>query len=148
ETIVFFQALAEGATESIERRAVMIGVAVGAIALVITFVILRRMTYAIPIGRVFAATSVLLYAMAVIFAGQGIASFQEAGVVGATFVRGVPSVPMLGLYPTVQTLMAQFFLLILALAAATRPLMRRWDAEPSTPQNRPAHRATSAHRVT
>jgi high-affinity iron transporter len=92
-------------------------------------VILRRVTYAIPIGPVFAVTSILLYAMAVIFTGQGIASFQESGVVSATFVSGVPTIPMLGLYPTIQTLAAQMILLALALGAFLGPRWRRTNAD-------------------
>lgn len=140
ETIVFFQALAEGATATVERHAVMVGVAAGAIALAITFVLLRRVTYALPIGRVFAVTSILLYAMAVIFAGQGIASFQESGVVGATFVGGVPTIAMLGLYPTVQTLAVQLLLLLLAFGAVARPMLRRIDGEhPGAPTHPAPH---------
>jgi high-affinity iron transporter len=127
ETIVFFQALSAGATEPSEHRAVFFGVILGAIALAVTFLILKRVAYAIPIGQIFAATSVLLYAMAVVFVGQGIASFQESGVLGATFVPRVATIPMLGLYPTVQTLAAQLVLLLLALAAVTRPILRRLD---------------------
>jgi high-affinity iron transporter len=125
ETIVFFQALAAGATETVERHAVIMGLFAGAAALTVTFVILRRVTYMIPIGPIFAVTSILLYALAVIFAGQGIASFQESGVMGATFVAAIPTVPMLGLYPTIQTLAAQAILLVLALAALGRPFLRQ-----------------------
>jgi high-affinity iron transporter len=116
ETIVFFQALMAGATETAERHAIFIGVMAGTFALV---------TFMIPIGPVFAATSVLLYALAVIFAGQGIASFQESGVIGATFVSHIPTVPMLGLYPTVQTLIAQGILLILAMAALVLAMTKK-----------------------
>ncbi len=130
ETIVFFQALLSGATESVERHAVVVGVLAGAVALAITFVILRRVTYAIPIGTVFKATSILLYAMAVVFVGQGIASFQESGVMSATVVSGAPTEPMLGLYPTVQTLAAQLILLALALGAMFRPRRRQVPTAP------------------
>jgi high-affinity iron transporter len=129
ETIVFFQALMAGATETAERHAVQAGVAAGAVLLVLAFMVLRKMTIMIPIGRVFAITSVLLYALAVIFAGQGIASFQESGVMSATFVSYVPTLPMLGIYPTVQTLIAQGVLLSLALAAVFVPAARRSGAE-------------------
>ena len=128
ETMVFFQALLAGATETVERHAVVMGVIAGAMALTITFVALRRVTYAIPIGRIFATTSILLYAMAVIFAGQGIASFQESRVMPATFVSAIPTIPMLGLYPTIQTLAAQMLLLMIALSAILRPRLRRLDA--------------------
>jgi high-affinity iron transporter len=125
ETIVFFQALMAGATETAERHAIFIGVAAGALALALAFMGLRKITFMIPIGPVFTATSVLLYALAVVFAGQGIASFQESGIIGATFVSHIPTVSMLGLYPTVQTLAAQATLLILALAAVVWPQVKK-----------------------
>jgi high-affinity iron transporter len=133
ETIVFFQALAAGATETVERHAVMMGVVAGALALAIAFLILRRVTYLIPIGPIFTITSILLYVMAVIFAGQGIASFQESGVISATFVSAAPTIPMLGVFPTIQTLAAQMILLTLALAALLRTTPRRTNvAHPPT----------------
>jgi len=131
ETIVFFQALLAGATEQAERHAVTVGIVAGAIALAATFVVLRRLTRLIPIGPVFSVTSVLLYALAVIFAGQGIASFQESGLVSATFIAHLPTVPMIGLFPTVQTIAAQAILLILALAALIVPMARRIRIEPN-----------------
>jgi high-affinity iron transporter len=125
ETIVFFQALMAGATETMERHAIFIGIAAGGCALTLAFIGLRKLTVMIPIGPVFTATSILLYALAVIFAGQGIASFQESGVIGATFVAYVPTVPMLGVYPTVQTLIAQAVLLVLAMAALILPVLKK-----------------------
>src|SRR5258708_8068464 len=67
ETIVFFQALVAGATERAERHAVVLGVVAGAIALAAIFVCLRSLVSRIPIGAFFSATSILLYALAVIF---------------------------------------------------------------------------------
>lgn len=139
ETIVFFQALMAGATETVERHAIFFGVIAGAAALIVTFAVLRKLAYLVPIGRVFAATSVLLYAMAVIFAGQGIASFQESGVMNATFVGAIPTIPMLGIYPTIQTLAAQGLLLILAFGAIFRPALRR-NGVPT-----PAHSTPQTH---
>jgi high-affinity iron transporter len=125
ETIVFFQALVSGATERIERHAIFLGVIAGAVALALVFISARRMIQRIPIGAFFSATSVMLYALAVIFAGQGIASFQESGVLAATFVNHVPTIAMLGLFPTVETLAAQALLLLLAAAALVAPRYRR-----------------------
>jgi high-affinity iron transporter len=125
ETIVFFQALLGGATEAVERHAVMGGLLTGAIALSIIFLVLRKAAFHIPLGSFFTATSVLLYALAVIFAGQGIASFQESGVVRATFVDHVPTIQALGLFPTIQTLAAQSVMLGLAALALFAPVGRR-----------------------
>jgi high-affinity iron transporter len=143
ETIVFFQALAAGATEAAERHAVMMGLIAGGVALALTFAVLRKLTYLIPIGPIFSVTSILLYALAVVFAGQGIASFQESGLIGATYLSHVPTVPMLGLAPTVETLAAQAFLLVLAIAALfasrARRVLLRAEGEASVPANPQPH---------
>jgi len=137
ETIVFFQALASGATETAERHAVMAGIAVGAVVLLGAFAILRTAAFRIPLGSFFRVTSVLLYALAVIFVGQGIASWQESGLMGATFVSHVPTIQVLGLYPTVQTLIAQGVLLALAAGAMLAPAR-------SGPRARPTNQASGS----
>lgn len=116
ETIVFFQALTAGATETVERHAVAAGIAVAAVALAASFALIRRAADRIPMRLFFGVTSILLYAMAIVFAGQGVASLQEASVVPATFVNHAPTIPMLGLFPTVQSILAQTVLLIFAFA--------------------------------
>jgi high-affinity iron transporter len=138
ETIVFFQALLGGATETVERHAVMAGLLTGAIALGVIFLVLRKAAFRIPLGSFFTATSVLLYALAVIFAGQGIASFQESGVVRATFVDHVPTIQVLGLFPTVQTLAAQVAMLGLAALALFAPAGPRKRKHGSAPAGSPA----------
>jgi len=125
ETIIFFQALAAGATETVERHAVFAGFIAGAVGLAVTLVVLRRLTNLIPIGRFFSVTSIVLYALAVIFTGQGIASLQESGMVGATLVSSVPTIPSLGLYPTVQTIAAQALLIAIGFAYFARPRIPR-----------------------
>ncbi len=121
ETIVFFQALTSGATEAVERHAVGAGVAVAAVALAASFVVIRRAADRIPMRIFFQTTSAMLYALAIVFVGQGVASLQEASVVSATFVNYAPTIPMLGVFPTVQSLGAQAILLMLAAAAVLVP---------------------------
>lgn len=121
ETIVFFQALTSGATEAVERHAVTAGIVVAAVALAASFVVIRRAADRIPIRIFFQATSIMLYGLAIVFVGQGVASLQEASVVSATFVNYAPTIPMLGLFPTVQSLGAQAVLLMLAVAAVFVP---------------------------
>jgi high-affinity iron transporter len=116
ETIVFFQALTNGATEMVERHAVMAGIAAAAVALAASFVVIKRAADRIPMRIFFHVTSFMLYALAIVFVGQGIASLQEATVVPATFVNFAPTIPMLGVYPTIQSLGAQAALLMLAAA--------------------------------
>lgn len=117
ETIVFFQALTAGATLALERDAVMLGVAAGAVGLAVIFWTLTRAAYRIPLRALFTVTSVMLYALAVVFVGQGAASWQEANLLGATFVEHVPQITALGLFPTVQSIGAQVALIAVAMLA-------------------------------
>jgi len=131
ETIVFFQALTVGATETVEKHAVMAGIAVATVALAITFIVLNRAAHRIPFGKFFYATSILLYGLAVVFIGQGVASFQESEWIGATFVDHMPTIPMLGLYPTVQGIAAQLALIAFAAVAMVIPRGAGQAAKPA-----------------
>jgi high-affinity iron transporter len=116
ETIVFFQALLAGADQGTERHAVMGGIALASVGLVVLAVLLQRATAWLPVGRFFKVTSILLSALAVVFVGQGIASLQEAGLLHATLIAQVPTVKILGLFPTVQSLSAQLTLVLVVLS--------------------------------
>ena len=121
ETIVFFQGLTAGATELAERHAVFAGIVAASIVLGAVFWVLTRAAYRIPLGTVFSVTSVLLYALAVVFIGQGVGSWQEASVLPATFIDHVPQIPAIGLFPTLESIGAQLILILLALGALFGP---------------------------
>jgi high-affinity iron transporter len=59
----------------------------------------------------------VLYYMAFVFAGKGIAELQTAGLIGISPVEWAPRLPQLGVYPTVQTMALQGTLLALAVVA-------------------------------
>ena len=124
ETIVFFQALLAGASKGVEHHAVWAGMGLAVAVLLIAFFTLEQFLVRIPLGTFFRATSVLLYALAIVFVGQGIASLQEAAVVKASFVRFVPTIQALGIFPTVQTLAAQVLLFAFSAGAFIAP---RWQ---------------------
>src|SRR6185295_13760985 len=65
-----------------------------------------RYSVRLPLGPFFKAMSALMCVLAVVLAGKGMAALQEAGVVGASAID-VPSVPLLGFFPTVETLAVQ-----------------------------------------
>jgi high-affinity iron transporter len=143
ETIVFFKALTAGTTAPIELHAILVGLIAGVVLLAMVFWILTRASYRIPVGSFFWATSILLYALAVVFVGQGVASWQESGILGATFIEHLPQIPMLGFFPTVQSIGAQAALIMLALASFFAP--RR---SPERKVNVPAEQPQSAPRPT
>lgn len=117
ETVLFYHAL--GTLSDGNVYPVVLGFVVGTVALAAIYFAFTRFGVRIPMRPFFALTSGLLYAMAIVFAGAGIAELQEAAVVGFTPVPGVPQIPALGLYATRETLLAQGLLVALLVVALT-----------------------------
>ncbi|MDR3231368.1 MAG: FTR1 family iron permease [Synergistaceae bacterium] len=115
ETILFYQALlAETGTHT---DMVWGGFAVGCVALVAIFALVRYGSLVIPIRAFFMGTSILMYIMSIAFAGGGIKELQEGDVISVTPVNFIESIDILGIYPTVETLLPQAVLLILAIVS-------------------------------
>jgi high-affinity iron transporter len=120
ETVLFYAALMASADGSAAAlAAIASGVLAGAILLAGVYVAMQRWGVRLPLKSFFAVTSALLYLMAFSFAGQGVAELQAAGVIDATPLAWVPSVPALGIFPTFQTLAGQFVLAVALLGALT-----------------------------
>jgi len=113
ETVLFYKALF-GFSEA-GLAPVGGGFLAGCAALAMIYVLFTRFGMKIPMRPFFAITSAVLYYMAVVFAGSGIHELQEAGVVGLTPLAGAPRIPLLGVYPTVETLAAQGIMVALLL---------------------------------
>ena len=111
ETALFYQALfSEGAAAI---APLTLGMVAGFAILAVVFTGVYRFGVRIPLRPFFAVTSVLLYFMAFVFMGKGIRELQEGNAMSITVLPGFPHVETLGLYPTVETLLAQFVLLAL-----------------------------------
>lgn len=126
ETVLFYQALALQAGPG-GASALVGGVLVGAVALGAVSWIIVRGSLRMPLGLFFGASAALLGLLAVVLAGKGIAALQEAGWLPIHEVS-FPSVPMLGVYPNLQSLALQAALLAVIAGAvaythraATRP---------------------------
>ncbi|HLX23452.1 MAG TPA: FTR1 family protein, partial [Usitatibacter sp.] len=105
ETVLFYEALASQAGPE-GHAALVAGVASGALALAVTTWAILRWSARLPLGAFFAGSALLLAVLAVVFTGQGIAALQEASWVDANAL-GSFRVPMLGIFPTMQSLGAQ-----------------------------------------
>ncbi|HEU0134233.1 MAG TPA: FTR1 family protein [Allosphingosinicella sp.] len=116
ETILFFTALsAEG------RLAPLLGGAAAAVVLLVVIAVLMfRFSRRLPIGKFFAYSSALIAVLAVVLAGKGVAALQEAGMIGVTPLGWAPRVEILGLYPTLEGLLAQAAILAILLAGFAR----------------------------
>lgn len=111
EVILFYETLWSQAG-TIGHEAVLWGIASAMVLLVLIGGMILRYSVRLPIGPFFTIASSLLAIMAVIFVGNGIAALQEAGVLDVTRIRFV-SLPLLGIHPTVQTLVPQALTLAL-----------------------------------
>ncbi|HXO84577.1 MAG TPA: FTR1 family protein [Gemmatimonadales bacterium] len=126
ETILFYKALfLSGGSTSVP---VIGGIAVGAVGLVAVYFVINQLGLRVAMKPFFAVTGVMLYYMAFVFAGKGIAELQGSGLVPLTVIDGAPRVPMLGIYPTVESLAVQGLLLVLAVVAAAWALWPRTSA--------------------
>jgi high-affinity iron transporter len=111
EIVLFYQALWVQVGET-GRAPVLGGAAAAAVALAAIGFAIFRYSVRLPLGPFFGATSALLALLAVVFTGHGIAALQEAGVFRASRLDFDP-MPLLGLYPSVEALLAQLFALAL-----------------------------------
>jgi high-affinity iron transporter len=111
ETILFYQALLAG-TESYINM-IWAGLGVGVVALVVIYILIRVLSIRLPLKPFFLGTSVLLFAMSITFIGNGVKELQEGNVIGVSQISGVPSIDILGIYPTIETLVPQAVLLCL-----------------------------------
>jgi high-affinity iron transporter len=66
--------------------------------------------------------------MSVTFVGNGVKELQEGNLVGVTPVSGVASIDLLGIYPTLETLIPQIVLLLITVGAFVFQLRRSKQA--------------------
>jgi high-affinity iron transporter len=110
EVVLFYQALwlqNEG-----NHGPVLWGIAGGLAALILAAFAILKLGLKMPLKYFFGATGTLLYIMAFIFAGNGVKELQAALWVPATPLSFPSQLPILGIYPTVETLAAQGAMLL------------------------------------
>jgi high-affinity iron transporter len=134
ETILFYQALLASTDSYINM--IWLGLGVGIVALVVIYILIRALSIRLPLKPFFLGTSVLLFVMSITFVGNGIKELQEGNVIGVTPVPGVASVDILGIFPTLETLIPQFVLLVITVATFIIQV-RRWKGS-KVPAPKPA----------
>jgi len=126
ETVLFYKALyvsggAGGAA------AITLGLASGAVVLLVVYVGIERFGIRIPLRPFFAVTGATLFFMSFVFAGSGVKELQEGALIPSTLVRGAPRSEFFGVYPTVQSLAVQG-LIAASLVVAIVWWVVRWRA--------------------
>jgi high-affinity iron transporter len=108
ETILFYAALwAQG-----NGAAMLAGAACAVVVLGIIAWSMLRYSRMLPVGTFFRYSSWLMAVLTVVLAGKGIAALQEAGWIDIVPLSVVPRVSVLGLFPTVQSVVAQIAALL------------------------------------
>jgi high-affinity iron transporter len=135
ETVLFYQALLATTASTL---AALFGAFLGAGALVLLVLTYTRAGKFAPPQVFFKISSYLLYALAVVFAGQGVAALQLTAVL-PIHPLPIPSVPALGIYGTAEACLAQGVLLVLAVLGAV--MARQGSRAPATGGSAVAKRA-------
>lgn len=113
ESILFFQALWVQ-TDDTGRSMALGGIAAGAALLTVLAWVVFRLSMRLPLRQFFSVSGLLMFILALVFAGKGVAALQEAGYIHVTPVN-MPRIDLLGIYPNLQGLLLQGALLLLAL---------------------------------
>ena len=132
ETVLFYRALLS--TEEAGPGAVMAGFLLGVAALAFVCFGIYRFGVRIPLRPFFAATSAFLLLLSFVFAGKAVHELQEAGVVSEGGLA-LPRIAPLGIYPTLESVIAQALLLS---AIAIPVLLRRFRPAAVSPVSSPA----------
>jgi len=128
ETVLFYQALWVQAGSD-GHGSVVWGFITAALALVAIAWGIFRFSLRLPLRLFFGVNSALLYLLAVVFAGKGVAALQEAGKLPISVID-FPRIDLLGIYPNLQALGLQALLVTIAVVflIVNRRAARRADA--------------------
>src|SRR5262249_30630321 len=117
ETALMYQAMI-GQTSRAGHLGLAAGLAVGLAALGLVYVAIRSASVRLPLRAFFQVSGLVLFAMAVVFAGKGVFELQNSGLLRVTPLHWMGSgLPPLGLYPNLQAVLVQGLLLAGAVLA-------------------------------
>jgi len=116
EVVLFYQAL--WLQNDSNHGPIISGFAVGLGALALATLAILKLGLKIPLKYFFVATGTLLYIVSFIFAGNGIKELQASLWVPTTPLTLPKAIPVLGIYPTVETLAAQGLMLVAFIATS------------------------------
>ncbi len=123
ETVLFYQALLSDRPDGLQ--AIAAGFVAAAFALAVIFVAIRVLGLRLPLKLFFTATAGLLSLLAFIFIGKGIVELQVIRWITATPLTGIPQIGWLGVFPTMESILAQATFLALIIWGVIVPATRK-----------------------
>lgn len=124
ETILFYQAL--WVDIQVYANMFWLGIGIGSALLVVIYFLIYVLSVRLPLKFFFRSTSLLLSIMAISFTGTGIKELQEGNLISVTPIGVFHSFEILGIYPTLETLIPQI-LLLLVIVITFSLQMKKWQ---------------------
>jgi high-affinity iron transporter len=116
ETTIFYIGMAP----AISPSDLLLGIGIGILLLGVAAWLMLVGGVRLPVRLFFRIAGLLVFYLGFKFVGTGIHNLQVAGVVGTTPIPFLPAIPVVGIYPTWQTLIPQLLMLAFAVAMALR----------------------------
>ncbi|SDN83587.1 high-affinity iron transporter [Paenibacillus sp. yr247] len=113
ETVLFMIGMAS----SISLSSLIGGIVIGVVILLIVAFLILKIGLRIPMRPFFLVSSFFVFYLCFKFTGMGVHGLQLAGYVPATTASWLPSWDVIALYPTLESAIPQFLLLVSALFA-------------------------------
>lgn len=111
ETVVFYLGMASYIT----WQNLLLGLGMGSVILMIVAVLILLVGLRLPMRPFFRIAGLLVYYLGFKFLGTGLHALQVAGVISLSPTPLLPTLPMIGFYPTWETTLPQLLLLAAAL---------------------------------
>jgi high-affinity iron transporter len=112
ETIIFLRTL--HSAEAGATAAMTAGVLAGAIALTVSYLMMRTMAMRLPVRLILSVTSLVLFVLALHFAGEIVHHLQAAGLLSSSSVSLPELFTGIGIQPTRQALWVQGGMVVMA----------------------------------
>lgn len=132
ETVLFYQALVADSSSASGLTAVAAGFGIGCGLLVVIYLAMRFGAVKLPIRPFFLFTGALMYYMAFVFAGKGVMELIEGKMFSPSLVAWMPTLPFIGIYPYLQTLLPQLSIVLAAVVGLVMVARKRCVAVTET----------------
>ena len=120
ETILFYEAL----LLQFDSESISMGFIAGVFVVSIISYLILKMSVTLNLRYYFLGTSAMLFILSISFMGYGITGLQEVGIFDTTLIS-IPKIAILGIYPTMETLIPQLILLGLLSLSVYKAFFKR-----------------------
>ena len=114
ESILFYQSLMLS-MQPAQHQFIYFGIVAAIAALLVLGVLIMRYSVRLPLRKFFSFNMWLMFILAIVFAGKGVAALQEANTLPSNPVNFL-QIDILGIYPNLESLGLQVTLIFIALA--------------------------------